>query len=136
MVNPVDYSRGEEMPIVTGVSAPVHEFDGTEFHSLAVPSRGTKELAVWRAVMPPGKVGAEHSLSREEVLVVVRGNLSGAIGGEEVAAGPGDAVIFPAHTPGQLSNASDTEPLEFLCCTSAGIEGYLGDRAITPPWSL
>jgi quercetin dioxygenase-like cupin family protein len=124
------------MTVATLADAQVHEFDGTTFRSLAVPSRGSSELAVWRAEVPPGKTGAEHSLTHEEVLVVVKGALSATIGGQVCVAGPGDALIFPAHTPGTIGNASDSEPLEFLCCTTAGVKGFIGETTITPPWSL
>jgi quercetin dioxygenase-like cupin family protein len=119
----------------TLADAPIFEFDGSVFRSLAVPSRGTTELAVWRVQLPPGSKSQEHSLDREEILVVLTGALTGTIGGKTQTAGPGDAVIFPAHTPGRLGNPSDTEPAEILCCTSAGIKGFIGDQTITPPWS-
>ncbi|MEZ0073724.1 cupin domain-containing protein [Planotetraspora sp. GP83] len=123
------------MTVATLADAPAFQFDGVTFRPLAVPSRGSTELAVWRAELPPGKVGAEHSLTHEEILIVLKGTVTGTIGGRPVVAGPGDAVIFPANTPGRLGNTSDTEPAEFICCTTAGIKGFIGDQTITPPWS-
>ncbi|GIH73333.1 cupin domain-containing protein [Sphaerimonospora thailandensis] len=124
------------MTVSKGVDAPAIEFDGVTFRPLAVPSRGTKELAVWRAELPPGRTGAEHTVTREEVLLVVKGTVSGVIDGEPCVAGPGDVIIFPADTVGQFGNASHTEPVEFVCCTSAGVQGLVGDEKITPPWSV
>ncbi|WP_055480905.1 cupin domain-containing protein [Sphaerimonospora mesophila] len=124
------------MPVAKGADAPAFEFDGVTFRPLAVPSRGTEELAVWRAELPPGRTGSAHTLTHEEVLLVIRGTVRGVIDGRTCEAGPGDVIIFPANTLGRIGNASDVAPAEFVCCTTAGVQGLIGDEKITPPWSV
>jgi quercetin dioxygenase-like cupin family protein len=116
--------------------APVIERDGAVFRPFAVPSRGTAELAVWIVTIPPGGAATPHRVSREEVLVVRSGHISGTIGGEPVAAGPGEALIFPPDTPVAVGNDSATEPVEMLCCTSAGIKATIGDETFPIPWAI
>ncbi|MFG2879332.1 cupin domain-containing protein [Streptomyces sp. NPDC048337] len=42
---------------------------------LAAPSRGSAEFSTWRAAMPAGATGPEHSISREQVWTVTAGSL-------------------------------------------------------------
>ena len=123
------------MPVVSLDDAPVIDQEGTVFRPWAVPARGTTELAVWVVTIPPGSPGVPHIVSREEVLVVRSGRAAGTIGGEPVDAGPGQALIFPPDTPIAVGNASATEPLEMLCCTSAGIKGTVGEETFPIPWA-
>ncbi|GAA0395416.1 cupin [Acrocarpospora corrugata] len=123
------------MSTVTRADAPVFERDGTTIHSLAVPSRGSKELAVWSLEFAPGARSPEHSVDREEVFVVQAGRLLVTIDGVEHAAGPGDALIVPVDTMFWLANGSDTAAAQATVCTSAGIQGTLGGTVISPPWA-
>src|ERR1044071_1701891 len=116
------------MPVVSMADAPEIEMDGAGFRPLAVPSRGTAELAVWTVTIRPGAQATPHMVSREEILIVRSGRDVGTIDGESVDAGPGQALIFPPDTPEAMANASATEPLEMLCCTSAGIKGTIGSE--------
>ena len=93
------------MPLSTLADAPAFDRNGFTFRPLAVPSRGSSELALWTVVIAPGLASEAHSMDREEVFVVVAGKISGTIGGEEFDAIAGDAVIVPAHTLLQLRNS-------------------------------
>jgi mannose-6-phosphate isomerase-like protein (cupin superfamily) len=115
--------------------APVFELGGVIFRPLAVPSRGSSELAVWSIEMPPGSSGQEHTVDREEVFVAHSGRIVGVIGGVEHVIEAGDAMILPPHTPFSIRNDSATEPAAALVCTSAGIKATLGDQTILPPWA-
>ncbi|MBO3746002.1 cupin domain-containing protein [Streptosporangiaceae bacterium NEAU-GS5] len=123
------------MSVVSMADAPEIEMDGAVFRPLAVPSRGTAELAVWTVTIPPGAQATPHIVSREEILIVRSGRAAGTVGGESVDAGPGQALIFPPDTPVSVANASATEPLEMLCCTSAGIKGTVGSETFPIPWA-
>ena len=123
------------MAVATLSDAPEYALGDAVFRSLAVPSRGSTELAVWALDLAPGMNGEAHSLDREEVLVIHSGWISATIGTEEVQAGPGDAIIVPPHTSLSLRNATE-EPVRATAITSAGMQARLGDRTITPPWSL
>lgn len=115
--------------------APAFETDGITMRSLAVPSRGSSQLAVWSFDMAPGAAGREHTVDREEVFVVRSGRVVGVLGGVEHVAEAGDALIVTPGTPFSLRNDSRTERAEGTVCTSAGITATLDGRTILPPWA-
>ncbi|MDQ0377104.1 cupin domain-containing protein [Amycolatopsis thermophila] len=104
------------------------------FRPLAVPSRGSAELAVWLLELEPGLVGEEHSVSREEVFVLQSGVLELTLGGEVYRLTSGDAMIVPPDTPFRLDNPG-AEPARATVCTSAGMVGTVGGATIVPPWT-
>jgi mannose-6-phosphate isomerase-like protein (cupin superfamily) len=123
------------MPVATLSEAPVFERDGFTFRSLAVPSRGSAELAIWSLEGAAGAAGVEHSLDHEEVFVVQSGRLTGVVGGVEHSAGPGDALIVPVGTLFHL-RVEGAEPLRATCCTSKDLVGTIpGQGSIRPPWA-
>ena len=72
------------MPVLTTPESPTHRLEGTTFTSLATPSRGSSDLAVWSVEMAPRTLGTPHSRLRpaEEVFVVLEGEASVRLGGE------------------------------------------------------
>ena len=40
------------MPVLTAPAAPTHDLGGTRFTSLATPSRGCTDTAVWQVPVP------------------------------------------------------------------------------------
>ena len=75
------------MPVLTAPVAPTHELGGNLFTSLATPSRGATDTAVWRVEIPPGTPATPHSLTREEVFVVLEGTAAVRIAGQAGVAG-------------------------------------------------
>jgi mannose-6-phosphate isomerase-like protein (cupin superfamily) len=122
------------MPVSTLAEAKKIEFHGLTARPIAVPSRGTAELAIWHLEVVPGVHGEEHTVDHEEVFVVRTGRLSGTLGGEPCEVGPGDALIVPPGVPFALSN-SGTEPASAVVCTSAGVTARLNGHTVVPPWS-
>jgi mannose-6-phosphate isomerase-like protein (cupin superfamily) len=103
------------------------------FTGLASPSRGASETCVWRLRVHPGAEPAEHSLDREEVLIVTGGRALARLAGtvHEVAAG--DAVIVPAHTSFSLANPGQ-EPFEAVVALPVGALARLADgQTLVPP---
>ncbi|KWT56950.1 cupin [Streptomyces albus subsp. albus] len=123
------------MPLSTGADAPVFERPGFTFRPLAVPSRGSTELAVWTLHAAPGATSEPHSLNHEEIFVVQSGRIAATVGGEEVVAGPGDAIIVPPRTELSLRNGEPDTPATVTVVTSAGIKATLGDATFPPPWA-
>jgi quercetin dioxygenase-like cupin family protein len=64
------------------------------FRPLAVPSRGSQELAVWRAELLVGASSGAHSLNRGKILVVTEGRITLHTGGNSVTEGVRDALIL------------------------------------------
>lgn len=116
------------MPLATAADAPVFEVGSLVFRSLAVPSRGSSEIALWTVDVPADTVGQTHQADREEVFYV----LEGTITIQDKQAGPGDVVVVPPHTDLALVGG----PARLVVATSVGINGLLGGQKIIPPWSL
>ena len=124
------------MPILTAPSAPTHDLGDTSFTSLATPSRGSRDTAVWRVTVAPGTPAVPHTLTREEVFVVLAGTASVRMDGVSGTAATGDAIVVPAGVAFELGNDSD-HPLRMLCCMPVGGQARLADGTmLTPPWSL
>ncbi|MBA3798295.1 MAG: cupin domain-containing protein [Actinomycetota bacterium] len=123
------------MPVATLAEAPEFTLGDAVFRPLAVPSRGSTELAVWALDLAPGMTGEAHSLDREEVLVIHSGQVSARVGIQDIEAGPGDAVIVPPDTSFTLRNPG-AEPVRATAMITAGCLATLGDRTFSPPWSL
>ena len=123
------------MPLSTLADAPRFARDGFTFRPLAVPSRGSTELAVWALELEPGATSETHSMDREEVFVVVGGAVSATVADREVSAGPGDAIIVPPHATLQIRNDSAEHPARLTVATSVGMQALVGGAAFTPPWA-
>ena len=123
------------MSVLTLAGATTHEREGTRFTSLATPRRGTSETAVWEVEIAPGTPATPHSLTREEVFVVLAGTARVRVGDAAAgSAGPGDAIVVPAGVELELANAAD-ESLRLLCCLPVGGQAVVGGTTFTPPWA-
>lgn len=124
------------MTVATRADAPRFEVDAYEFRPLAVPSRGSKELAVWAIDAGPGADGVPHQHDREAVFVVNTGRMAGEIAGVSFEAGPGDAIIVPANVTFALRNASAEEPASLTVTAPIGMQAILDGKTFSAPWTL
>lgn len=122
-------------PLSTLADAPRFARDGFTFRPLAVPSRGSTELAVWALDLEPGAASEAHSMDREEVFVVISGEVAATVAGREATAGPGDAIIVPPHAGLRIRNASAENPARLTVATSAGMRAVVDGVPFTPPWA-
>jgi mannose-6-phosphate isomerase-like protein (cupin superfamily) len=122
-------------PLATIADAKEFARDGFTFRPLAVPSRGSTELAIWALEIAPGAASELHSMDREEVFVVVRGQVSATVGGVEVDATDGDAIIVPTGALLQIRNACSQNPASLTAATSVGMKATVGDVTFPPPWA-
>lgn len=123
------------MAVITAPPAPTHDLGGTRFTALATPSRGSTDTSVWIVELDPGAAGAAHSLTREEIFVVLAGQAALTLGGRDSQAEGGDAIVVPPAMEFTLRNEGDT-PLRLLCCMPVGGRARLADGSmLTPPWS-
>lgn len=122
------------MSIIKTPPGPTHDLGGARFTSLATPSRGSSETAVWQVEIEPGTPATPHSLSREEVFVVLDGKASVRIGGKAGVAAKGDAIVVPSDTEFELANDGD-DVLRLMCCFPVGGQARVGDMTFTPPWA-
>lgn len=123
------------MPVLPAPPQPTHDIGHTQFTSLATPTRGSQETSVWRVEIAPGTDPVPHSLTREEVFVVLDGLAAVTIDGRPDEGRPGDAIVVPAGVPFVLGNGGDG-PLHMLCCMPVGGQAsFPGGDPFTPPWA-
>src|ERR1700755_2631645 len=123
------------MPVLTPPAAPPHAPGGARFPSLATPSRGATDTSVWKVEILPGTPATPHSLTREEVFVVLEGAASLRLASNKPRAAAGDAIVVPADAEFELANAG-AGPLRLLCCLPVGGQARLPDGStFTPPWA-
>jgi quercetin dioxygenase-like cupin family protein len=111
---------------------------GNASAAVATPSRRAREVSVIRQRQQPGGHNPPHTHDREEVIVVLRGQVGVTIGSEDAEASlaEGDAVIIPAGAPHQIANRG-ADPAEWLLIATAGVRFFHNDGTEgTPPWSL
>lgn len=124
------------MPHLTAGSAREFELHGVTFRSFAATATGATELGAWRAEFGPRAPGVPHRMSREEVLLVIDGELDVEIDAERFVATAGDAVLVPAGALFRIGNAADL-PARAWVTTTLGMAATIeqsGER-LTPPWA-
>jgi mannose-6-phosphate isomerase-like protein (cupin superfamily) len=123
------------MPVLRAPAAPTHDLGDARFTSLATPSRGSTDTSVWTAEILPDTPATPHSLTREEVFVVLEGTAAVRIAGCAGQADAGDAIVVPPDVEFELANAG-SGPLRLVCCLPVGGQGRLVDgTTFTPPWA-
>jgi quercetin dioxygenase-like cupin family protein len=122
------------MTLASLADAPTFENLGFTVRPLAVPSRGSTELAVWTLEAAPGAASERHTVSREEVFVLQAGQVRAEVGDDVHVLAPGDALIVPPDTPLRLVNPG-TEPARLTVATSKGIFGVVQGTTVNPPWA-
>src|SRR6187200_2889189 len=124
------------MPVVKSEHAVAHTLNDTRFDSYVAPSRGSTELCAWRVEIPPGTAGLPHTVSREEVLLILSGAVRVHLDDAEVDASVGDVVHVPAGAAFAVDNPSAV-PATAWVCTTVGLEAVLADGTrLRPPWTV
>lgn len=122
------------MTLASFAGAPRFDNGGFVARSLAVPSRGSTELAVWSLEAAPGAVSERHTVDREEVFVLQDGQLVVEVGEQVHELRPGDAAIAAPGVPLRLRNATSAAA-RLTVCTSRGMRGTVNGKTIDPPWA-
>jgi len=121
------------MPLVLSISAAVHETPNAVMRTLAAPSVGATELAVWEVAMTDGQAGPAHSVDHEQVWVVLQGALSVHLGEETLQVGPGDAAILPVGDERRIVAEGDVRALVSSMAAPTVRTQDGGQRAL--PWA-
>ncbi|GAB3824379.1 cupin domain-containing protein [Dactylosporangium cerinum] len=122
------------MSIVRAADAPRFELDGSQFTVFAGPSNGSRQVCAWRLTVAAGHESMPHSIDRDEVFMVLSGQLRVTPGGEVL--GAGDSVVVPAGEPIEVHNPG-AGPAEVHVTVPAGFTAYRADGSVfgTPPWA-
>ena len=122
------------MPVIQAPTAFTHELPHVRFYSLATPSRGSRETSVWRIEIEAAAETASHTLTREEIFVVLEGVVRIELDGQVGRAAEGDAIVVPKGS--QFSLSCIGERAELLCCLPVGGQARIGSgQLFTPPWA-
>ncbi|GAA3209144.1 cupin domain-containing protein [Actinocorallia longicatena] len=121
------------MTLATSAAATVIDNGDFVMTPLAVPSRGSVQLAMWTVTATGPSRSPVHSVDHEEVFYVQSGTFTATIDGVEHTAGPGDALMCPPGVPFFL--ASGEEGAVVVAVTTAGMKGMLNGNVISPPWA-
>ena len=109
---------------------------GNRAGALATPRTGAVEVSVIRQRQSPGGGNPPHWHDREEVIAVLRGQISVTVESESRELRAGDSVIISARSRHQIENVGEDEA-EWLLIAPAGIRFFHanGEEA-HPAWSL
>lgn len=110
------------------------ETHGSRFLAYVSPSRGSSQLCAWQLTVPPDLQGVAHRPSREEVLLVLDGELRVTLDGTRTALHRGDAVLVPADS--ELRVDAGPDGAVAWVTTTPGLEAVTSDGIhIVPPWA-
>ncbi|MER7185502.1 cupin domain-containing protein [Streptomyces hyaluromycini] len=123
------------MPVVRSAEAVTHEIHGARFVSYATPRTGSKELCAWRGEIPAGTKAPAHTVTREEIFLLLVGELLITLDGRTDRIRAGDTVIVNPGATLAVENPTDHTALSWVT-TSVGLEAELADGSrIVPPWA-
>jgi quercetin dioxygenase-like cupin family protein len=123
------------MPIRKNGDHHTHHMHGAQFHSYVAPSRGSRQLCAWRTELAPGTAGAPHTVSHEEVFLVLHGSPTITLDDQQARLCAGDVVFVPESATVKLDNPGDS-PASVWVTTSVGLTAVTaGGETITPPWA-
>jgi quercetin dioxygenase-like cupin family protein len=122
------------MPVIRSADATVHQMHGSTFSSFVAPSRGSAQLCAWQLNVPAGLRGVAHRPSREEVLLLLEGELTVTLDGIATVLAAGDVVLVPANS--ELRVDGGTAGAAVWVTTTPGLEAVTADGGrIVPPWA-
>jgi quercetin dioxygenase-like cupin family protein len=122
------------MPVLHAADAVPFQTHGSQFLSYASPSRGSTELCAWRLTVPGGLRGVAHRPSRDEVLLVLKGELQVTLDGDYTALHEGDVVLVQAGS--ELRVDAGPDGATAWVTTTPGLEAVTADGTrISPPWA-
>lgn len=122
------------MPVVRPVDAVPFEMHGSRFLSYVSPAKGSSQLCAWQLTVPADLRGVAHRPSREEVLLVLDGELQVTLDGVSSALHRGDALLVAAGS--ELRVDAGPGGATAWVTTTPGLEAVTPDGTrITPPWA-
>ncbi|MFI1766491.1 cupin domain-containing protein [Streptomyces sp. NPDC020800] len=123
------------MPVVRSSEAVTHEIHGARFVTYANPRTGSKELCAWRGEIPAGTRAPAHTVSREEIFLLLVGELLITLDGRSERISAGDTVIINPGATLAVENPTDHTAISWVT-TSVGLTAEMTDGTrINPPWA-
>ena len=103
--------------------------------AVATPSKGAVDVSIIRQRQTPGGANPSHTHDREEVMLILSGDVIVVLDAEPVTLSTGDSLIIPAGTAHQIENRSAGDA-EWLLLAPSGVEFIksTGEK-VSPPWA-
>ncbi|HEX3690291.1 MAG TPA: cupin domain-containing protein [Solirubrobacteraceae bacterium] len=121
--------------VIRRAEAPEFGEGGTRITGYGSPTRGSESVAAWEVALDPGAGSPEHTLTHDEVFIVLGGEATFEIEGRRHQVGRGDAICVPPEVAFRLSNAG-AERFTAICAMAAGGQARIGDGDPFPiPWA-
>ncbi len=121
------------MPIERSADHPTYELGGNAITSFAAPARGSEDVALYRADVPPGGGLPPHTHDHFDVFTVVAGGGVFHLGDEVSDIVAGDSVVVPVGVRHYLEAGSDGASL--VVAMVPGTTLFRDDgSAIVPEW--
>jgi quercetin dioxygenase-like cupin family protein len=122
------------VPVFHPSDAVAYEVHGSRFQSFVAPSRGSQQLCAWQLTVPGDARGVTHRPTREEVLLVLSGELLVTLDVTTTTLQPGDVVLVPADSELRVDAGPDGGTA--WVTTTPGLEAVTADGTrIHPPWA-
>jgi quercetin dioxygenase-like cupin family protein len=122
------------VPIIRPSDATTFETHGSRFHSYVAPALGSDQLCAWRLEVPPSIEGVAHRPNREEVMLVLGGELFLTLDGLRSTLHEGDVALIPANSEMQVDGGPAGSSV--WVTTTSGLEAVTSDGVrIKPPWA-
>lgn len=122
------------MAVVRSTDAVHFHTHGSSFRAYVSPSRGSSQLCAWQLTVPAELRGVAHRPNREEVLLVLNGELQVTLDGTYSELHRGDALLVPPGS--ELRVDAGPEGASAWVTTTPGLEAVTADGTrISPPWA-
>jgi quercetin dioxygenase-like cupin family protein len=122
------------MPVERAAEHPTFELGGNTITSLAAPSRGAQEVAMFSADLPPGGGLPPHHHDHFDVFVLTAGEGTVHIDEDTFALSPGDSVVVPTGAVHYVEAGADGASI--LVTMVAGTKLFREDdgSVVVPAW--
>ncbi|WP_161882874.1 cupin domain-containing protein [Deinococcus alpinitundrae] len=111
---------------------PIESPNGNFGTALATPSLGAQEVSVVRQRQTPGGFNPAHTQNREEVMVLLSGQVTVSGGEQPTELRAGDTLIVPANALHRIDNTGPVDA-EWLIISVAGVQFFREDGAQARP---
>jgi quercetin dioxygenase-like cupin family protein len=121
------------MTVVNVRDVVTHEVHGTTFHSYITSADGAS-LCAWQLVVPPDQEGVIHRPDRDEVILVLTGQLKITLNGDKAPMAAGEVLLVRAGD--EFRACGGPEGATAWVTTTPGLTATLGDGTeLKPPWA-
>jgi len=121
------------MPVERANEHPTHDLGGNTVTSLAAPSRGSSEVALFRTEVPAGGGLPRHHHDHLDVFTVERGGGTFSIDEDRFPVGVGDSVVVPTGAWHHLEAGSDGATITVAMLAGTKLIREDGSETV-PPW--